>query len=217
MHTHRWCRWARHPDGAERTISKDHMTKNELRQLAVASRRAASDHDRSLWDMLIFERAHKLAAFQRARRVHIYHSMDSEVQTMPFIEYAWATGKDVFVPSVVPGTATMVHIGVTYRTSWRVGPMGLLEPVTDANSVLLDASAFDSTSVIVAPVIAFDSSCNRLGYGKGMYDRFLVETSAPTIGLAYEVQRTREVPMEAHDVGLSCVVTEQRTYVSPGL
>lgn len=188
------------------------MSKAELRASSIKTRHAINDEDRAFWDMLIFERAHKQRAFQRAARVHVYRSTSDEVETMPFIEYAWGTGKDVYVPVVHPGASTMRHVRVTYRTTWRPGVFGILEPVASEHDVVLEDAAFDATSVIVAPLVAFNETCHRLGYGKGYYDRFLSRCSAPSIGLAYEIQRVRDLPVEPHDRPLTCVVTEQRVY-----
>ena len=65
--------------------------------------------------------------------------------------------------------------------------------------------------VILVPVLAFDSRCNRLGFGGGWYDRFLeYQTESLKIGLAFECQREAAVPTEKHDIGMDVIVTERR-------
>lgn len=189
------------------------MTKSAIREEHLAKRRSIVSDDRAFWDMLIFERAHKQQVFQRASAVHIYRSTTDEVETMPFIEYAWGTGKDVYVPVVPPGGTALRHVRVTYRTEWRAGVFGIMEPVVTSADDVIDDRFFDASTVIVVPLVAFDDRCHRLGYGKGYYDRFLTSASAPTIGLAYELQHVRSLPSEPHDRPLTCVVTEQRLYV----
>lgn len=67
--------------------------------------------------------------------------------------------------------------------------------------------------VIVVPLLAFDEHCNRLGFGGGWYDRFLAtQPGAMTVGLAYDFQLRRELSVEPHDVRLTAVFTETRTY-----
>jgi 5-formyltetrahydrofolate cyclo-ligase len=191
------------------------MMKNELREHVLTQRGAIEPAARLLWDQLIFERAHKHRAFQLARRVHVYRSVRDEVETLPLIEYAWGIGKDVFVPVVPPGSTTMRHCKVTWRTEWREGAFGILEPANAVAEDYVDESSFfDEGSAIVVPLVAFDRSCNRLGYGKGYYDRFLRATSATSIGIAYELQRTMNVGPEEHDVPLHCVATQERWYVA---
>jgi 5-formyltetrahydrofolate cyclo-ligase len=171
-----------------------------------------NDEQRDLFNMLIFERAHKLRAFQRADRVHIFRSTAEEVNTMPLIEYAWGIGIEVAVPRVVRSSQTLQHIVVTRDTEWQQGAFGILEPRAHENEILLADSDFGATAAIIVPVVAFDRTCHRLGYGKGYYDRFLANTTATTIGVAYERQRLEKIPTESHDVALHAIATEERWY-----
>ncbi|MBU3742187.1 MAG: 5-formyltetrahydrofolate cyclo-ligase [Candidatus Kapabacteria bacterium] len=189
------------------------MTKPEIRQQMLSTRRELDAETKAFHDMLVFERAHKQRVFQRAERVHVFRSTAEEIDTMKFIEYAWGTGKDVFVPVVDRATTTLLHVKVTYDTAWRESAYGIHEPVDYMPSDLADATSFGPSSVIIVPLLAFDVQCHRLGYGKGFYDAFLRDVTAPTIGLAYEFQRVRSLPVESHDVALSCVATEQRLYI----
>ena len=189
------------------------MTKQEIRQQMLLQRRDLDADTKAFHDMLVFERAHKQRVFQRAERVHVFRSTTDEIDTMKFIEYAWGTGKDVFVPVVDRATSTLLHVKVTYNTTWREASYGIYEPEHFTSSDVAEASSFGPTSVIIVPLLAFDTQCHRLGYGKGFYDAFLRDVAAPTIGLAYEFQRVRSLPIESHDIALTCVATEQRLYV----
>lgn len=130
--------------------------------------------------------------------------MPEEVDTWPFFEYAWGIGKTVVVPVSTP--AGLVHTIVTRDTQWQTGAFGIQEPIASSTPV-------QSIDVVIVPVVAFDSHCNRIGYGKGYYDRFLHEHGAITMGLAYECQKVNDLPTEQHDVALSCIATDQRWYI----
>lgn len=66
---------------------------------------------------------------------------------------------------------------------------------------------------IIVPLLAFDHNLNRIGFGGGWYDRFLAtQTDAVKIGLAFDVQRTDQLPIEDHDVPLDMVITETTIY-----
>lgn len=185
--------------------------KKTLRTATLESRNHITTDERSFWNQLIFERAHKIRAFQLAKRVHVYRDIRGEVATMPFIEYAWATGKDVYVPVVV--SDAMRHVRVTHATRWTSGGFGIDEPVPDEHGDMLRDDGFTEADVIIVPLAAFDTACNRVGYGRGFYDRFLSATDAVSIGLAYECQKVAKVPADIHDVPLRCVVTERQVYV----
>ena len=68
----------------------------------------------------------------------------------------------------------------------------------------VDASCLE---LIIVPAVALDGNRNRLGRGKGFYDRLLNSTSCPTIGVVCGFQLVEEVPVEQHDRPLDCVVT----------
>ena len=89
------------------------------------------------------------------------------------------------------------------------GPFGTKEPRPDFLTVMPD--------IILVPMLAFDETGHRLGYGGGFYDRTLEayrEQGHPftAIGVAYEGQKRDKVPVAAYDQPLDIIVTEQKVY-----
>lgn len=189
------------------------MKKSDARTEALRRRRAIDADRRQLLDMLVFERAHKFRPFQLADVVHVFRSTDDEIRTLPFIEYAWGIGKSVFVPVSDPSTQTLRHVQIDRQTVWTAGAYGILEPVITPDSNVVGASFFGSNAAIVVPVVAFDGSRRRVGYGKGYYDKFLSESAAPTVGIAYECQKFPRIEFEEHDVVLTAIATDHTWYV----
>ena len=67
--------------------------------------------------------------------------------------------------------------------------------------------------LILVPVLGFDDLCNRIGMGAGWYDRLLAQQPrARTIGLAFDCQKYSAVPVDAHDIPLDMIITEEATY-----
>ena len=69
--------------------------------------------------------------------------------------------------------------------------------------------------MILAPLLAFDADCWRLGYGGGFYDRTLAALeaqghSAYVIGIAYDEQQVEQVPTGQYDRALSAILTPSR-------
>lgn len=188
------------------------MTKSEIRQQILDVRSSTQPESRGLYDQLIFERAHKHKVFQRARLVHVYRSTPDEVQSMPFIEYAWAIGKTVAVPRVHKENGRLEHVVVDHHTKWEAGAFGIFEPARTGDDKVVDDTTFAATDAVIVPLVAFDRNCHRIGYGKGYYDRFLAATSAVKIGIGYECQRVPAVPHEPHDIQLDAIATEERWY-----
>jgi 5-formyltetrahydrofolate cyclo-ligase len=85
---------------------------------------------------------------------------------------------------------------------------GLLEP---KNQKIVEAKKLD---LIIVPGASFDKNGNRIGYGKGYYDRFLktISKHASTIGLCFEDNIEENIPTEAHDVKVDVVLTEKNTF-----
>jgi hypothetical protein len=84
----------------------------------------------------------------------------------------------------------------------KQGAFGIWEPG--------DTRETDPGSIdwIIVPGVAFDKKLNRLGRGKGYYDKLLVQTSATKIGICYELQLFDEIPAEPHDIKMDFIITE---------
>jgi 5-formyltetrahydrofolate cyclo-ligase len=79
------------------------------------------------------------------------------------------------------------------------GAFGILEPQGDAVSPA-------QLDLIVVPGVAFDAKNNRMGRGKGFYDRLLANLSVPTVGVAYAEQLYLAIPTQPHDIPLNHVI-----------
>ena len=94
------------------------------------------------------------------------------------------------------------------------GPHGTSEPGAGAPAATPD--------MLLVPLLAFDDSCHRLGYGGGFYDRTIAALRAAgpgvvAVGLAYGEQRVARLPVEAHDAALDAVLTPDGVFWGPGL
>ena len=65
---------------------------------------------------------------------------------------------------------------------------------------------------MIIPGICFDKSKNRIGYGKGYYDKYLSNTNIKKIGLCYEEQITKEIKSDKTDIRLDYLITEIKIY-----
>ena len=66
--------------------------------------------------------------------------------------------------------------------------------------------------LVLVPGVAFDLHGRRLGRGRGYYDRLLSQVGGRTCGVAFDEQVVSEVPVEAHDVLLNCILTPTRWF-----
>ena len=142
-----------------------------------------------------------LPEFQRARVVLLYWSMADEVQTHAFVE-RWYKEKTLLLPCVD---------GDDLRLRQYTGPecmvageqFGIGEPTGE------EWTDLDAVELIVVPGVAFDRRNNRMGRGRGFYDRLLKSTpNAVKVGVAYDFQILDSIPVEPHDVKMDRVITE---------
>lgn len=66
--------------------------------------------------------------------------------------------------------------------------------------------------IVIVPLVAFDGNCNRIGYGKGYYDKFLANYNGISIGFAYELQKVAKIEPESFDIKLDYIITEKEIY-----
>jgi 5-formyltetrahydrofolate cyclo-ligase len=140
------------------------------------------------------------------RAVALYSARAGEIPTGRIRDAYLAAGARLFYPRVT-GRGTIAFYPHREGDGWETGPYGIPEPPSPAG-VEPRLSGWD---IIVVPGLAFDRRGNRLGHGFGYYDRFLggLPESVPRVGLAWASQRITEVPVEAWDVPVHALVTEE--------
>lgn len=128
--------------------------------------------------------------FQNAKIVMLYYPLWDEVDTRSMIKKSLEMGKRVILPTVVGDD--IVPVEVTTETEWVKGPFDIMEPV---------AAPYEGTfDFILVPGVAFDHAMNRLGRGKGYYDRFLSQhPDSYRLGVCFNFQIVQEVPVEPFD------------------
>jgi 5-formyltetrahydrofolate cyclo-ligase len=182
------------------------LSKSELRQSALKARESLPGPEVASLSERVARRLMDLPEFAGAATVASYVAKRDEVQTSRIIQSALASGKRVIVPRSVPSSTELVFAEVKSLSELSVGRFGILEPPSNAPPVPLSTS-----DVVLVPVVAWDEEGNRLGHGKGYFDRALVGSGVSRkVGLAFEAQRVERVPHSATDVPLDIVVTESR-------
>jgi len=136
----------------------------------------------------------------------LYCPMAGEVPTERIRRAYLAAGVRLCYPRVA-GKGTLAFYPHREGDGWETGPYGILEPPIPSG-VEPWRSGWD---IIVVPGLAFDRRGNRLGHGFGYYDRFLggLPEGVPRVGLAWAGQLVPGVPVDAWDVPVHALVTEE--------
>ncbi len=134
----------------------------------------------------------------------LYMDFRNEVMTKQLIDYTIKHFGSVLLPRVVDKELTIHEI--FSLDDLILSKLGILEP-NSSNQV--DVKTID---LILAPGVAFDEDCYRLGYGGGYYDRLLSQKrkEVQVVALAFEIQIIDKVPTEPHDYKMDMIVTQSR-------
>ncbi|TLG77075.1 5-formyltetrahydrofolate cyclo-ligase [Culicoidibacter larvae] len=173
-------------------------SKQQLRDKAKAIRDAIPIDKRKQWSQQICQQIYCDPIFNNGQIIAIFWPIGSEVDVLPLL---YQSGKRFVFPRVQG--KQMVFAEMT--DEHKVGFFGQREPH------LLQAAV--TPDVVVVPLLAFTESGYRLGYGGGYYDRYLADVKLPTIGVAFDVQKVEELPIESFDVAIDRIITEKQIYV----
>ena len=178
----------------------------EIRKEILDKLRKQSASEKSRKDRIIEKRLFSCVEFKKSHAVMFYVSKEEEVNTHRMIKEALATGKRVAVPYSVSETRQIIASELKDpKKDLEIGPYGINQPRKDT----LREMPLEDIDLVVVPGVAFDEKNNRLGRGKGYYDKFLKELSPGTltIGLCFDFQIVKDLPKEAHDFPVLKVVT----------
>lgn len=184
--------------------------KRHLRAVAREARRALSERERAEAASAVTARTVELLAGRKPSSVLGYVATAEEIDPELLLEALRSAGLCVALPRVT-GPARLALHWVTPSDELVAGPYGILEPADELP--VADSAEID---VALVPGVAFDTACNRIGYGGCFYDNLLprLRPDALKIGLAFDVQLVEAVPAEEHDVALDFVVTPAAVFAA---
>jgi len=148
----------------------------------------------------------KIINGKNKKNISLYYPSNYEVDTLSLFKIL-GKRKDLFIslPVLLPN-GMMKFIQWKLFEPLRVNAYGFLEPLVGGKSINPD--------LIIVPLLAYDKFYNRLGYGKGYYDKFLTQylknrKNILTIGLAFSFQKYTKIPISKSDVKLNYILTEK--------
>ena len=197
------------------------MDKAELRRVVIARRDAIEPDVRAAKSADVCARLVELLGRSdpaAPRTVAVYAAMGSEVDPAAFAIAAADRGWRVAYPYML-SAADVAACG--QRMCMRVvaaGDVGtapfIAHPTRTFAAAEIDSTRFpiataDLLAMIIVPLVAFDRTSARLGYGGGCYDRYLptLSASCQIIGIAFDEQRVEHVPTDAHDLPLPNIIS----------
>lgn len=182
--------------------------KQSLRRLLLAKRDAIHPEVRKVKAGLIRSQILSLKEYLSARRVCIFASFRSEVDTFGIMRETLNQGKELVLPKVSREEKALHLYLVNALDELEPGYWGIREPSAEKHQRVEPASV----GLVLVPGAGFDVTGNRIGYGGGYYDRLLgtADESLVIAAPAFEEQIVEALPAEPHDVKVRLIVTDRR-------
>lgn len=156
------------------------MLKKDLRKIYLEKRMALSKDEVNFLSEKIFDEfilQFNVIENQKAS-IFLPISKFNEINTLEFIKFLWSKRVNVFVPKIID--KDLISVKFTSETVLIQNSWGILEPLSNQN----EETVFD---YVITPLLYCDSFGNRVGYGKGFYDKFFqtINSDAKKIGVNY--------------------------------
>lgn len=185
--------------------------KKELRKQVLAIRKTLSSEEVISNSQIIMEKLKSLDEFIKAQTVFVYMDFGNEVITRDLIRYMFKENKHVIIPYTDTVETKLIPTEIFDLEKDLIKcSFGYYEPKKE-NVKLVDTKEFD---LIVVPGVAFDKNLNRMGYGKGYYDKILDSRrkDCKAIAVAFDFQVFESIPCEEHDIKMDMIITEKNIY-----
>ena len=139
--------------------------------------------------------------------IGIYYPIKSEISPLKLIEICKKLSIKICLPVIFKNTNELIFSEFDNKKSLAKNKYGIFEP-TQLSQITPD--------IIFVPMVGFDKNLNRLGYGKGYYDRTISKLRKLkkifVIGLAYDNQLVMKIPIENHDEKMDIILTDKKIY-----
>lgn len=189
------------------------LHKKEFRKEAKLYRKSLSEDDRLNKSKEVINKLKGLEIFINAEVILMYASLQDEVETLRFMEELLQEGKKKVYCPVTQGDE-MEFYRILSLDDLKEGNFHVLEPEVSEETLLNPVK--DVNYCMLMPGLMFDKKGNRLGYGKGYYDKYLArldeDINMTTIALSYEEMVKDEIPAEDTDRCADYIVTEKQVY-----
>lgn len=175
-------------------------TKREIRKRILSVRDALPTEHRIRSEQLMTERILNHPWYYSAKTILIFVKHGSEIDTSYIMEDAFHGNKKVYVPKII--NDTMVFIRIYPGEILIEGYKGILEPQEkDCQEIFCFETEDPCEVLMLMPGVAFDPDRNRIGYGKGYYDRYLSnKENLRTIAIGFDCQMVSVIESDRNDI-----------------
>lgn len=185
------------------------MEKSKIR--AQYKKIRESIEDRKIKSSEITKKIVQSDFYKEAKVIAMYSSLSSEVDTASLIIKALSDKKIVVLPKVVSKEELEFYSISKLERLVEKGSFGIKEPWAKVDN-FIDKDEID---LMIVPGICFDKNKNRVGFGKGFYDRYLADkNNVIKIGICFEEQVLQNdfISTDEYDIKMDMVITDKEIY-----
>ena len=175
------------------------VQKAALRKHLLEKRDAISDEFRNISSSKIYQNLKQVDSYINSHNIACYFSIGSEIDTYDIMLGILEQGKNMLLPKIVDNN--LEFYVVPNLEKLEKGTFDIMEPKDSCKKA-------ENIDCILVPTIGISKSGDRLGYGRGYYDKFLSSTGAVKISLTYSKQIVKSIPNESHDIKIDLIITE---------
>lgn len=186
------------------------MTKAELRK---EIRKIMDNHKNefSEWSKVLCKNILQSKAFNESNIILGYMALPDEADIKEVLDAAFAMNKKVYIPRIIPNTNEMDFYSYGNGKQVAEGSYGILEP--ESSEFKFENKAYNEKILVLVPGRAFTKNRQRLGRGKGFYDKYLANLksinpeNAVLAGVCFKIQIVEKIKTESHDLSMDSVFT----------
>lgn len=180
-------------------------TKKEMRKKILSIRNNMSKEDVENNSNAIMDIILSLDIYKLSKVVFIYMDFKNEVITSNLIRHMLSEKKRVVIPYTDTISTVLIPSEITKEDDMILNTFGYYEPKN------ISPVAIKDIDLVIVPGVIFDKNLNRIGFGKGYYDKILnqLKPSAKKLAVAHEFQVLEKIPTEEHDVKMDMIITEK--------
>lgn len=189
-----------------RASKEINSVKRQLRERILERRKLLTRDEIGACSSQICKALFQQEYYKKATSVLIYISFDKEVDTEKLIKQMKLDHKKIYAPRIIDfDKGEMDFFQITDKTRFDISNKNIMEPMQSE-------SFYKQTehTLCITPGIAFDQNKNRIGYGKGFYDRFFERISCDKIAICYDFQIVDHVPSAVNDKKMDMIISERR-------
>jgi len=175
------------------------IQKAALRKHLLEKRDATSAELRDISSKKIHQNLKQVDSYINSQNIACYFPIGSEVDTHSIMLDILELGKNMILPKIIDDNLEFYVIPNLGKL--EKGRFDIMEPKDSCKKA-------EKIDCILVPTIGISKSGDRLGYGRGYYDKFLSSTNAMKISLTYSKQIIKSIPIDTHDIKIDLIITE---------